>query len=826
MIYEFILTNCVLTDAHAEELRSKRGFKNDTIKRFRFISGGQHNLALEQKLLEKFKIEELLETGVFLKKGDKFNISPVLLDDRIIIPYLDKDGKATLLRPHKLGLKRIPVQIYQPFNIIPRETSDPRAGCLIITEGEFKAAAAWQLGASCIALPGVASYSGREKIDDLIKFLNDNAIKNICIIFDNEIKDDPKFPNFKPDAHDRYDTQYYAFIMAKMLKDFNVTIGTLPDSWRVNGKIDIDGALAMGKDGQDLDGICKRAMGAKEYYEQLEDEAKEVIKKKEAKRYFKTHIRVEFGKYVAERFNGRRKWDEEISNFTFRVVATHETAEGIIRELRFVNAFGKSGTFLSIDAEHMMSNDRFATFCADHGGFIWKGRKEDLYLIWEQEFLNDSGRHIIEPDCIGWLPDHKSWMFGNVMFTEAGELRPDETGTFWTEKAGYKPVALGVSSGKNVISEGVPTLNTSKVDFVELRSKLSDSIGSFEAKSCLGWAVAVLFMEDVFKAYGCFPFLFITGRRRSGKSTVAEWVMNWFGLENAGKQAGDTTSVAMQRYMSFYSSLPFFVDEYRNDARVTMKNGLFRNAYNRQSAGKGMKADFGIREAKIRGSLILAGEETPDDNALLTRCIVVQVSEIRRHINNFDWFNKSKSRLSGFTYDILSRRKELRDVFMSRLKSDKDEIAEHVKDDRLAINKAVVSAGYFTLFGKDEEFAKQFAVDLTEVKVEQEKENAVSMFFTDVQALAFDPKMSLKEYWSVSDGQIFLYFHGLYNVWARDYQSRKREAPFKAEAIRGYLKDESGFVGAAINHRFGEKMRSCVVFTESAAPAFIKDLVS
>ena len=62
-----------------------------------------------------------------------------------------------------------------------------------------------------------------------------------------EIKDDPKLPNYKPDVTDRYDTQYYAYLMAKMLNKsgFETIIGTLPDSWRVQGKIDIDGALAQ-----------------------------------------------------------------------------------------------------------------------------------------------------------------------------------------------------------------------------------------------------------------------------------------------------------------------------------------------------------------------------------------------------------------------------------------------------------------------------------------------------------------------------------------------------------------------------------------------------
>lgn len=834
MIYEFITSRGVLTDDHIYELKTKRGFTDETIKRNRFFSGGQYLLGLEKELLEKFSIEDLIEAGIFLlpKKSKTPVINRQLLDDRIIIPYLNREGTAVLIRPHKLGLPGVGVQIYQSFNIIEKPEGDVSRGTLIITEGEFKAAAAHQLGASCVALPGISSFAG-EHYKKLVTFLNEHAIRTICIIFDNEIKDDPAFPNFKNDVMDRYDTQYFAYIMAKMLnKDgFTTGIGTLPDSWRVKGKIDIDGALAMGKTTADLDGICRRAQDPKSYYADLDDEAKEVITKKERKRYFRTHIRVDWGKYVAKRSNGKRDWDEEISNFTLKIVATHDTFDGIVRELQIVNEFGKSRVFSAIRPEDMMGNDSFATFCAAHGNFVWKGRKEDLYAIWEFEFLNDSGRHIVEPDCIGWLPEDKIWIFGNVAFIEENkevkEMRPDDQGIFWTEKQGYKPVPLGVMSGKNPIAEGIPYLSMHQCNFNEIKSKLAESIGEFEATTCLGWAFSVIMMEEIFKLYGCFPFLFITGRRRSGKSTVAEWMMNLFGLENTGKQAADTTPVAVQRYMSYYSSLPFFLDEYRNDAKVTIKNGLLRNAYNRQSAGKGMKSEFGIREAKVRGTIIIAGEETPADNALLTRCVVVQVSETTRKVNNFDWFVKNRPRLSTFAYSILKDKSKLMSKYLARLAEDKTEIAEVTKDDRLAINKAVVSAGAWCLFGENPEFSKSFLDELQEVKRDQEAESAVSMFFEDLRALSFDKSIQLHKYWDVSDGRIYLYFHGLYNIYSRDYQARRREAPFKADAIRNYLKDEPGFVSSSVNHRVNnEGTCRCVVFTESAAPDFIRDLVS
>lgn len=817
-IYDFLVSNAKLSDIHRQELKNKRGFTDEIIDKYKFFSGGQYLLSLEAQIIEGFEKEELVKSGVCLKKGSTLHLSPMLLKDIIVIPYLDKDGHATLIRPHKFGLKSVPIQVFQTHTF-----TGPG---VIITEGEFKAVAAAQLTASAIALPGISSFA-KEHYGELKDALRKAQIKKICLMFDNEIKDDPQYPNYKPDAIDRYDTQYYAYIMAKMLchDGFEAVIATLPDSWRINGKIDIDGALAQGKTKEDFNGVCQSAVSPKDYYDELPEEAKEIVRKKEKKRFFKSHIFVDFGCYMARRTHGKKEFDERISNFTIKIVATHETSDGLIREMQFVNELGRSTSFFAIKPEDMMSADSFGAFCIRHGNYVWYGKKEDLMILWEQEFLTDSGRHIVEPDCIGWMEDKRTWLFGNVAFCGDKQLRPDDHGIFWTEKYGIKNSSLSITSGKSIISEGIPHLSLTNPDFLQLRERLIGSIGGFQAKTCLGWACSVLFMEEIFKDYKCFPFLFVTGMRRSGKSTVGDWIMYLFGLENIGKQAADTTAVAIQRYMSYYSSLPLFIDEYRNNAKITPKNGLFRNAYNRQSAGKGVKSEFGIREAKIRGTLIITGEETPEDNALLTRCVVVNVSEKNRTVNNFEWFTRNNIKLSSFTYYVLSNRDKLLEKFMSRLMTDKIEIYDLVKDDRLAINRAVVSAGYWLLYGDDPDFSNDFSVDLKDSKEIHERENAVSVFFRDIGALAFDSKLSLSDYWDVADGKVFIYFHGLYNIWAKDFAARRSDNVFKMDSIRNYLKEEKGFVSTMQDHRFVGRSRSSVVFNEELCADYIKDLV-
>lgn len=818
MIYEFICSRGKLSTEHKKQLKEKRGFTDKTIKENRFFSGGKYLLALEPELLSNFSEDDLLRSGIFLKNDkEEVHISPMLLEDRVIIPYLNQGGKAYFLRPHKLGLKEVEIQIYQEKNIDKE---------LILTEGEFKAAAGVQLGFNAIAIPGVGSFSDKH-LPRLKKFIHDNKVQKITIMFDNEIKDDPNLPNYKPSPMDRWDTQYYSFLMAKILEKegIHTRIAILPDGWMENGKIDIDGALAQGRTKADLARVISRGVTANEYFNELSKEAQTVIQKKQKKRYFKSNIRKEFGKYIATRRRGKHEIDEVISNFTIKILATHETSEGIIREVQFINEHGEASRSFSLTAESMVRPDGFSSFCANKGNFFWRGNKDDLMNIWEWQCLDDDGRHIVEPDHIGWIETEKMWMFGNVAIKDIAELRPDENHIFWTEKRGLKPISLAVASGRNMVSEGVPHLRLTPFKIDVARDKFSDTLGVMEACLCLGWISAVIWMEEIFNKYGCFPFLFITGKKGAGKSLIAEWLMNFYGLENCGKQAADTTSVGLQRYLAYYSSLPVFLDEYRNVKQITMKNGMLRNVYNRQSAGKGIKSDFGVREARIRGTLIIAGEETPEDNALLTRCIVVYVSLKNRKINHFDWFMANRMKFSNHILELLRNKKSLTERFMRVLEEGKEVMVQNGADDRTAINYAIAAAGYAVVFGEEDiQFAKWIVTESKRAKEDYQGEHAVEVFLDDLISLKIRKQIN-DHYWMVWDGKIFIYFHGLYVAWSQDYRKTRGIEPFKESAIRDYLKEFDSYLEGGMLQRIGGVAVRCMVFDMETAPEQLKMLV-
>ena len=88
----------------------------------------------------------------------------------------------------------------------------------------------------------------------------------------------------------------------------------------------------------------------------------------------------------------------------------------------------------------------------------------------------------------------------------------------------------------------------------------------------------------------------------------------------------EVTKAAAIRQLAWYNSLPYWMDEYRNNYKVKKWDGFFRNLYNRQSAARGTLG-ASVRSPGVNACLMLTGEETPEDNALLSRCVVISLAK-------------------------------------------------------------------------------------------------------------------------------------------------------------------------------------------------------
>lgn len=821
-IYQRLVELTHLTDEHREETKKKRGFSDATIDTLMLRSGGEYVARILEQLKAEFPEDELVLSGVMLRQNNTLIPCQQLVEDRILIPYLNEKGQVYHLRPHKLGFKDVAPQPFCRYFL----RFNPEM--IVLTEGEFKAVAlAMEWGIPAISVPGISSFGGKY-FERLTGLLEEFGVKKVVVIFDNEEKGDPSLPNFKEKIENRYDTPFWAYILAyKLSKEgFQATVADLPSEWRENGKIDFDGALAQGRTREDIEKVIQSAVPPKEYLESLSDEAQRIIRRKAARFFKKFNIRRVFNRYEAIRFKkGEESYEEVISNFVINIKSNYYTPDGVIRNVELVNEFGEVSEPFTLEPGDMAGGDAFKKFCFSKGNYIFKGSSQDLINIWELEFSRDTGTVIHVPEKIGRIKSNL-WLFGNMAIKDGKVYRPGEDGVIWIDGEGYKPQSLHLGPRDEPIEDAIPSLYEGPVDIVEIADKMKHCIGGYEAYIGIGWVVMTIFSKDIFAKYKALPFLFPHGKRESGKSSFMRWIIRFFGIESDGISLPETSQNYIMRALGYFSSLGVWFDEYRNEVNVTKKDGYLRSAYNRQLSGKGIKNTFGARGYDVAGTIAITGEEVPKDSGLFTRCCFIQLSQNKRDRTYYDELNVECEKFSGFVYHLILNYDHYKDKILKNIAALKKALIKLKISDRTAENWAILAGCFEATVKEDDDFILWVKKTCQELKISGEDDHALNLFLDDLNYLVSIGEINANFIdYRAEDQELYMWFKGVYEVWSLHYKRKTGKEPFSRATIANYLKDEPYFKETK-TAKINNQSRHCHVIDITKAPEPLKEVAS
>lgn len=821
-IYTKFLNKAKLTQVDRETLKQKRGFSDATIDRFRFVSGGKQNWKIVNELREEYDDQVLLKVGVLEKVNENLRPCSMLLDNRIIIPYLDESGEnVTLLRPHKLGLKDVPIQVYCRYLLKDKPEH------VIYTEGEFKSATGKEWKIPIISGPGISSFAGNH-FDRLVDLLKEFGVKKITIIYDNEIKDNPKYKSYKEKPEDRWDTPFWACIMQYQLsKHFDAKISQLPDEWRENGKIDFDGALAAGKTREDIIAVRDARMSKEQFIQSLPEEAQKIVKRKIASHFSRSKVHRNFNKYYIEKTppGGGDSYDKQISNFVIDIKSSFFTPDGCMRHVQFMNEFGEKSLTFVLKPSEMAGVGTFKEYCFSRGNYVWEGGGQDLVEVWKYELMRDTGDMIYMPETIGEV-EPGFWLFANVAVKDGVIYQPDSDGIFWIDGKGYKPQSLHIGPKGEAIEDALPALYQGEVNIKQIAETLKESVGGYQAYIGLGWVISTIFSRVIFDKLKVFPFIFLHGKREAGKSTFMRWMMSFYGIESEGTSIAESSQNYLMRVLSYYSSMGIWFDEYRNERKITDMDGYLRSAYNRQLSGKGVKSSFGTRGYNVRGTLAISGEELPKDSGLYTRCVPLQMSANRREREHYDWMNRMSEKFSGFTFYLIKNYNKIASDLLDNIKNLKAELVEQEITDRTAENWAIFAGAYVTVVGYDQGFIDWVLEACQAVREIAENEHMLNQFWQDVVIMQSDfdiTKKHLKIHNDRGKDYIALWLPPIYDMWAVRYRQKTGKEPFDSASITQYIKDELYFVEYK-PLRLDSKLRKCIIIDPDKGPEYLIEI--
>lgn len=843
-LYTALIAALPLTSTHREELRRKRGFSDETIDRCRFRSGGEHVFEIMRAVQQEAQASdaEMEAAGLLApsRKNGQLYANGQLAGDRVIIPYLAADGVTCyFLRPHKLGFKGHGVRVYCEYTACGWTTDD----LLVLTEGEFKAAAAAQLGYRAIATPGISSFAG-EHFSRLEQTLKQVPYKRLVVCFDRETKADPRLPSYKDDFRKRYDVEWYSWLLATKLDGLVVQ---LPTSWMENGKIDIDGALAAGRDRSAFDQVVATAVPPGQYLNELEEEAGAVVARR-VRRYANADRPKPLKIFDSRTAGYGYVWEppgedlppEPISDFVVKLERMVQTDTQMERIVRVVNKSGEASEPLVVQPTDMSGVRQWRQWAASHGDYNWFGKQYHLDAVWTH-LHNQHDGSLIRRTALGGEIEPGLWLFQNGIITQGRYIPPRTTdGIAWVGRRGYEMSELEGQPGiRNVDPESARQLGAKHAELLELmRRNLGDATGWLG----LGWAIATVFSLPIFNRYKSFPILFGMGEAGSGKTTMARWLMNgFFGIDTQGKPMMSTEK-SQYRLLAKRCSLAAWFDEFRESRDTARHVTAFCSIYNRQGYSRAVRSnDLQTDNVPVRGALLLGGVVPPKDDQLLSRCVLLRHDADRRDNRSeeeggtYGQVEQQLDRMNDFLVSALLRYDQLLPELMSELQVVQGIFYRHTGNARMALNYAMPVAAFHTLCGDLVESRRLIEFTLESMSAGVDRllgDHPLTDFWDAISAMATKGVLT-KDHLGADHETVWLWLPGIFQEYEANHRRRRDQLQFTQADVKDWItkqpywrapEGKTGNVSRRdVQKRLGGANRRCVALRRAYIPAALAE---
>jgi len=348
---------------------------------------------------------------------------------------------------------------------------------------------------------------------------------------------------------------------------------------------------------------------------------------------------------------------EQFTDFYMIPLHILQKESGELRRLvRIFNIHGEKTEVLDLDAESWSAPKQMRVWLNLHANATWGAGEREMQNLQKDMANALAHKSVLEVPYFGWHSRSKLWFFDDLILGDNVELTPDkQTGILWHEGKGYKmadrdhegeefklgrPLMRPDINAKDVWLDAVggkfESENEAIVDlFQNVSTRLNDALGGYEGYLTLGMMLAYAAAPELYQKFTAFPGLWLHGEKGKGKSSTAKWLQHIWGFtKDVGIVLKGSSRVGICIVLQQYSNLPVWLEEFQTDSPPEIIETI-KNSYNREA---GIKKTFGEGMRRILGSVVVTGIATSSDAQVRSRFPHIQVSDQKRRVNHFDWF--------------------------------------------------------------------------------------------------------------------------------------------------------------------------------------------
>ncbi len=532
--------------------------------------------------------------------------------------------------------------------------------------------------------------------------------------------------------------------------------------------------------------------------------------------YFAKFERDEYG-------NPKQCTLERKSNFTLQILYHITRGKNNKRVVVLRNNRNRE-VVIDVETTQLTSFNKFKEVTEGCGNFLFEGSQLDLMKIKNRLFEQE--KPCIQIDTLGW---NKTgfYTFSNGIFNSA--FRPvDKYGIVKYEDCNYYIPYHPATEESMSLNEKKFAFKESSITWAQWAPLYYKAFGE-AAMPCLVFAVATLFSDAIFGMKNNFPMLFLYGEGGSGKSTVVNFLQYLFGQPQPALKLSEraNTDKARIRKLAQFSNAIACMEEYINDLDMSVKKTL-TGLYDRLGYERGtLESKFGTETVPIQSTVIITGNEYPDDDPLLQRLVIidynhnVRTDETVKHFDQLVQLNRQG--ITSVTGQLLQHRDS---VIVNFDKVYREQFVEFKKiyngptvPDRMIENNALLLAVYKIMQQSGREWPfdynalRDYLLRTLISQAEKRDTGAVLQRFWDIVLNLLNKKLIRNGREIKVDGnEVSIRFKELHLLYLEEYSRIYRMKGMAANTLMQKLRDSPAFWLTKQSERFGEKITSSMVF--------------